>query len=81
MFNALKRNFFGVNQKRNECIIQEAESVFNVKTGNIINRVNLGRRQIFFYIIRYLKKFNIRIHNIKSQKNKDNKDAEQARVI
>jgi hypothetical protein len=52
--SALERSFSGINQKRDECIIQKTESVFYTKIGTITDRVDLGRRQIFLYIMRHL---------------------------
>ena len=50
----MTRSFFEINQKRDKCIIQKAQSIFIFKFSITQNRVILHYRQVFFYIMRHL---------------------------
>ena len=53
MFTALEQSFNETNQQMNRCVIQEAESIFTIKSENMINCVNLGYQQLFLYTMRH----------------------------
>ena len=55
LYTAMARSFSETTQKRGECIVQEAESVFTYRPCNTQDRVALHYRQVFLYVMRHLR--------------------------
>ena len=53
VFTALERILSETGRQRNECIIQKTESVFQVRSGDLVDRTDLIVRQIFLYTMRH----------------------------
>lgn len=53
VFTALEQSFDDSHQQVDRCIVQVAPSDFTIVPGGIIDRVNLGYRQLFLYVMRH----------------------------
>ena len=53
VFTALEQAFDDTHQHIDRCIVQTGETVFAPVPGSIIDRVNLGYRQLFLYVMRH----------------------------
>lgn len=53
VFKALEQNFDDSSQKVDHCIIQAAPNDFTSVPGTITDRVDLGYRQLFLYVMRH----------------------------
>lgn len=53
MFTALEQAFNDIHQHIDCCIIQIGETVFTSVPGSIIDRIDLGHRQLFLYVMRH----------------------------
>lgn len=53
VFTALEQRFDDSNQQVNHCIVQAAPSEFTTVPGSITDRVDLGYRQLFLYVMRH----------------------------
>lgn len=55
LYTAMARSFSETTQTRGKYIIQEAESVFALRSSNTQDRVALHYREIFLYVMRHLR--------------------------
>jgi len=53
VFRALEQSFDDSHQQVDRCIVQVAPSDFTTVPGSITDRVNLGYRQLFLYVMRH----------------------------
>ena len=53
VFTALEQAFDGTHQHIDHCVIQQSEFVFTIIPGTIADRVDLGYRQLFLYVMRH----------------------------
>ena len=53
VFMALKQRFDDSNQQVDHCVVQAAPSEFTTVPGSITDRVDLGYRQLFLYVMRH----------------------------
>ena len=53
VFMALEQSFDDSNQQVDHCIVRAAQSDFTTVPGSITDRVNLGYRQLFLYVMRH----------------------------
>jgi len=53
VFTALEQSYNESNQYFDRCIVQEAESVFTTIPGTTMDRVDLGYRELFLYVMRH----------------------------
>jgi len=53
VFTALEQSFDDSNQQVDHCIVQTAPSDFTTVPGSITDRVDLGYRQLFLYVMRH----------------------------
>ena len=53
VFTALEQAFDETDQHMDRCIVQKGETVFTTIPGSIIDRVDLGYRQLFLYVMRH----------------------------
>ncbi len=53
VFMALEQGFDDSNQQVDHCIVQSAQSEFTTVPGGITDRVDLGYRQLFLYVMRH----------------------------
>lgn len=53
VFTALEQAFDETDQHMDRCVVQKGEAVSTTIPGGIIDRVNLGYRQLFLYVMRH----------------------------
>ena len=73
LFGAMEKCFVANSQRKDKTIVQEAEGVFSFRSGLISDRVALYYRQLFLYMMRYLRELSPKSTKLERVRNKRRK--------